>query len=121
MGFASANIGDAVAGRDKVAGESSALSERIGRLRSERVAISETRSIAAIEVELQRAQPEAQAVWRVTNGCRDVTRITSGRACEKVLEPREAAATAARRDGPEVEVRTPGGTLASRPAPAPAD
>jgi hypothetical protein len=90
MGFASTNIGDAVAGRAKVAGESSALSERIGRLRSERVAISEMRSIAAIEVELQRAQPEAQAVWRATNGCRDVTRVTSGRACEKVLELRGA-------------------------------
>jgi hypothetical protein len=120
-GFASTNIGDAVAGRAKVAGENSALTERIGRLRGERAGISETRSIAAIEVELQRAQPEAQSVWRATNGCRDVTRITSGRACEKVLELREALATAERRDGLDVELRTAEGKLATLPAIALAD
>jgi hypothetical protein len=120
-GFASTNIGDAVAGRAKVAGESAALTERIGRLRLERVGISETRSIAAIEVELQRAQPEAQSVWRATNGCRDVTRITSGRACEKVLELREALATAERRDGLDAELRTAEGKLAALPAIALAD
>jgi hypothetical protein len=120
-GFASTNIGDAVAGRAKVAGESAALTERIGRLRRERVAISETRSIAAIEVELQRAQPEAQSVWRATNGCRDVTRITSGRACEKVLELREALATAERRNGLDAELRTMEGKLAALPAIALAD
>ena len=120
-GFASTNIGDAVAGRAKVAGESAALTDRIGRLRLERVGISETRSIAAIEVELQRAQPEAQAVWRATNGCRDVTRLTSGRACEKVLELREALATAERRDGLDVELRASEGKLATLPAIALAD
>lgn len=120
-GFASTNIGDAVAGRAKVAGESAALTERIGRLRLERSGISETRSIAAIEVELQRAQPEAQSVWRATNGCRDVTRITSGRACEKVLELREAIATAERRDGLDAELRTVEGKLAVLPAIALAD
>jgi len=121
MGFASTNIGDAVAGRAKVASESSALTDRIGRLRSERSGIAETRSIAAIEVELQRAQPEAQSVWRITNGCRDVTRITSGRACEKVLELREALATAERRDGLDTELRAAEGKLATLPAIALAD
>ena len=120
-GFASTNIGDAVAGRAKVAGESSALTDRIGRLRAERTAIAETRSIAALEVELQRAQPDAQAVWRATNGCRDVTRITSGRACEKVLELREALATAERRDGLDTELRAAEGKLATLPAIALAD
>ena len=115
-GFASTNIGDAVAGRAKVASESSALTDRIGRLRGERTAISETRSIAAIEVELQRAQPDAQAVWRSTNGCRDVTRLASGRACEKVLELREALATAERRDGLDAELRAAEGKLATMPA-----
>jgi len=115
-GFASTNIGDAVAGRAKVAGESAALTERIARLRIERAGIPETRSIAAIEVELQRAQPDAQAVWRSTNGCRDVTRIASGRACEKVLELREALATAERRDGLDAELRTAESKLAVMPA-----
>jgi hypothetical protein len=120
-GFASTNIGDAVAGRAKVASESSALSERIGRLRSERAGISETRSMAAIDVELQRAQPEAQSVWRITNGCRDVTRTVSARACEKVLELREALATAERRDGLDAELRAAESKLATLPAIALAD
>jgi hypothetical protein len=55
-GFASTNIGDAVAGRAKVRAKRGAHRSG-GRLRLERVGISETRSIAAIEVELQRAQP----------------------------------------------------------------
>jgi hypothetical protein len=120
-GFASTNIGDAVAGRAKVAGESAALTERISRLRSERTAITETRSTAAIEVELQRAQPEAQAVWRATNGCRDVTRMTSGRACATVLELREALATVERRDGLDTELRAAESRLATLPAIALAD
>jgi hypothetical protein len=120
-GFASTNIGDAVAGRAKVAGESAALTERISRLRSERAAITETRSIAAIDVELQRAQPEAQAVWRATNGCRDVTRLTSGRACATVLELREALATAERRNGLDTELRAAESRLATLPAIALAD
>src|SRR5262245_6934696 len=121
MGFASTNIGDAVAGRAKIAGESTALTERIARLRSERTAITETRSTAAIEVELQRAQPEAQAVWRATNGCRDVTRMTSGRACATVLELREALATVERRDGLDTQLRAAESRLATLPAIALAD
>jgi hypothetical protein len=120
-GFASTNIGDAVAGRAKVASESSALSERIGRMRSERAGISETRSTAAIEVELQRAQPDAQSVWRSTNGCRDVTRTVSARACSTVLELREALANAERRDGLDTELRAAESKLATLPAIALAD
>jgi hypothetical protein len=120
-GFASTNIGDAVAGRAKIAGESSALVERIGRLRVERAGLAEKRSMAAIEVELQRAQPEAQSVWRITNGCRDVTRLTSGRACATVLELREALAKAERRDGLDGELRAAETKLASLPAIAMAD
>jgi hypothetical protein len=120
-GFASTNIGDAVAGRAKIAGESSALAERITRLRQERTGIAETRSTAAIEVELQRAQPEAQAVWRSTNGCRDVTRLVSGRACATVLELREALAKAERRDGLDTELRAAEAKLAALPAIATAD
>lgn len=120
-GFASTNIGDAVAGRAKIADESSALVGRIERLRLERAGISETRSIAAIEVELQRVQPEAQAVWRSTNGCRDVTRVTSGRACAAVLELRETLATAGRRDAIDAELRAAEAKLAALPAIVTAD
>jgi hypothetical protein len=116
IGFASTHIGDAVAGRAKIANEGAALSERITRLRQERGAITETRPIGAIEAELQRAQPAAQAVWTITNGCRDVTRTSSARACASVLELREAVATAERRDTIDVALREAEGKLATLPA-----
>lgn len=120
-GFASTNIGDAVASRAKIAGESSALVARIERLRNERAGITESRSAAAIGVELQRAQPEAQAVWRATSGCRDVTRLSSGRACATVLELREALATVERRDTIDAELRAAEAKLAVLPAIVTAD
>jgi len=121
MGFASTNIGDAVAGRARIAHESTLLAERIERLRHERAGISEMRPVAAIDVELQRAQPEAQAVWRITDGCRDVTRPASARACATVLELRQAQAAAARRDAIDAELREAQSKLAALPAVAMAD
>lgn len=121
MGFASTNIGDAVAGRAKIANERVLLTERIERLRQERAGIAEMRTVAAIEVELQRAQPEAQWVWRATDGCRDVTRVASGRACATVLELRQAQAAAARRDAIDTELHEVQSKLAALPAVVTAD
>src|SRR5262249_42216056 len=47
-------------------------------------------AVAAIEAELQLAQPRAAAVWRATSGCRDVTLPESGQACASVLALRQA-------------------------------
>jgi hypothetical protein len=121
MGFASTNIGDAVAGRARIANESTLLAERIERLRKERGAITEMRPIAAIEVELQRAQPGAQSVWHMTDGCRDVTRPASARACATVLELRQAHAAAERRDAIDTELRDTQARLTALPAVALAD
>ena len=120
-GFASTQIGDAIAGRATIAGERSALGERIARLRRERAGIAETRAAAVIEIELQRAQPGAQAVWAVTSGCRDVTRAASARACASVLELREALANAHRRDAVDAELRAAETRLAALPTVATAD
>jgi hypothetical protein len=120
-GFASTNIGDAVAGRAKIAGEAGALTERIGQLRRDRAGVTETRSASAIEVELQRAQPEAQAVWKITNGCRDVTRVTSARVCANVMQLREALAAAEHRDAIDAELRQAQSRLSSLPPIAVAD
>jgi hypothetical protein len=116
IGFASTNIGDAVAGRAKIADERAALSERLERLREERAAISEHRSVAALEAELQRAQPSAQAVWKATNGCRDVTLARSAQACDGVLRAREAVGSAQRRDAIDEEMRGAERELAALPA-----
>jgi hypothetical protein len=120
-GFASTNIGDSVAGRAKIAGESTVLTERLERLRQERAGIAEARPLAAIDVELQKAQPEAQSVWRITDGCRDVTRAASARACAVVFELRQARAAAERRDAIDVEVRDVQSRLSVLPAVALAD
>jgi hypothetical protein len=120
-GFASTNIGDAVAGRAKIAHERAVLTERMDRLRHERAGIGELRTVAAIDVELQKAQPEAQAVWRITDGCRDVTRPASARACATVLELRQAQAAATRRDAIDAELRDIQSRLAALPAVGHAD
>ncbi len=120
-GFASTNIGDAVAGRARVVGESVVLEERIDRLRRERTSIAELRPLGAIEIELQKAQTEAQPVWRMTDGCRDVTRPVSARACASVLELRQVQAAALRRDAIDAELRETQAKLSALPALALAD
>jgi hypothetical protein len=70
---------------------------------------------------MQRAQPAAQAVWKITDGCRDVTRPISARACAGVLELREAAATAERRDAIDTSLHEAEARLAALPAIAEAD
>lgn len=120
-GFASTNIGDAVAGRAKLAGESSVLAERIEQLRSERAAITEARAADAVEAELQEAQPAAQAVWKVTSGCRDVTRASSGRICATVLSLREELAAARHRDAIDADLGEAQTKLAALPAIGAAD
>lgn len=120
-GFASTNIGDAVAGRAKIAGENASLAERIAQLRDERAGITETRAVGAIEAELQQAQPGAQPVWKATDGCRDVTRVSSGRVCAAVLSLREDVAAAQRRDAIDAEMREAQAKLAALPAIVTAD
>jgi hypothetical protein len=121
IGFASTNIGDAVAGRARIATENVTLAERIEQIRQERSAITEARSADTIEIELQRAQPLAQGIWATTNGCRDVTRTSSARACATVLQLREAQASALRRDSLDANLRESQGRLATLPAIADAD
>jgi hypothetical protein len=85
--------------------ERAALMARIERLRTERGGITESRPVAAIEAELQRAQPGAATVWRATAGCRDVTLPASGEVCAPVLALRQAQAAAERRDVLDADLR----------------
>jgi len=105
VGFAALNIADTTATRAKTVTERAALTARAERLRTERSSITESRSVAAIEAELQRAQPGAAAVWRATAGCRDVTLPASGEVCALVLALRQAQATAERRDVLNADLR----------------
>ena len=105
VGFAALNIADTTAARTKAVTDRAALTARAERLRTERSDIMESRSVAAIEAELQRAQPGAAAVWRATAGCRDVTLPASGEVCAPVLALRQAQATAERRDVLDADLR----------------
>jgi len=116
IGFAATNIGDGVAGRSKLAAEATALTADIERLRAERAGIAETRSIASVEAEIQRAQPAAAAVWKQTAGCSNVTMAASGAACAEVLKLRQALGVAQRRDALDAELRSVEARLAPLPA-----
>ena len=121
IGFAATNIGDGVAGRSRLAAEASALTADVTRLRTERGAIAEGRSVATIEAEIQRAQPAAAAVWKQTAGCSDVTLAASGAACAEVLKLRQALGAAQRRDTLDAELRAAEAKLAPLPAIVTAD
>jgi len=116
MGFAATNIGDGVAGRSKVAGETTGLAADVVRLRTERAAITELRAVATIEAEIQRAQPSAAAVWRQTAGCSDITLAASGAACAEILKLRQALGAAQRRDTVDTGLRNAEARLAALPA-----
>jgi len=121
IGFASLNIADTTAARGRIADENAGLAERVGRLRAERTAVAETRSVNAIEAELQRAQPRAAAVWHATAGCTDVTRPISGEACADVLKLRQAIGMAQQRDALDAELKQAEQRLAHLPAVTTAD
>jgi hypothetical protein len=57
VGFAALNIADTTAARARTVTARAALTARIERLRTERGGITESRSVAAIEAELQAPQP----------------------------------------------------------------
>jgi hypothetical protein len=68
-GFAGVNIADTSAARAKIAAESAGLSGRIERLRTERAAIAETRSVGSIEAALRDLQIRFSVAWRATQNC----------------------------------------------------
>jgi hypothetical protein len=69
----------------------------------------------------QAAQPSAAAVWKQTNGCRDVTITASGQACAGVLQARQRLAEAQRRDSIDAELRDAENRIAHIPAISSAD
>ena len=104
VGFASLNIADVTSARAKTASSIERLSARLEQLRLERSAIREPRSVAAIDAEIQIAQPGTAAAWRATAGCTDVTLPKSGEACAPLLTLRQARGEAMRRDAIDAEL-----------------
>jgi hypothetical protein len=104
VGFASLNIADVTAARAKTASSIERRSARLEQLRLERPAIREPRSVAAIDAEIQIAQPGTAAAWRATAGSTDVTLPKSGEACAPLLALRQARGEAMRRDATDAEL-----------------
>jgi hypothetical protein len=120
-GFAGLNISDMTAARARDALGAQTLAVRIERLQIERTGITEKRSVAALEANLQAARPSAALVWKQTNGCRDVTIVASGQACAVVLQARQRLAEAQRRDVIDAELRDAEALIAHGPAISSAD
>jgi hypothetical protein len=120
-GFAGTNVADTTAARARDALSVETLTLRIERLQGERKGRNETRSVAALEADLQAAQPSAAAVWKQTNECRDVTIAASGKGCALVLQTRQRLAEAQRRDAIDAELRDAETRLAQAPAISSAD
>jgi hypothetical protein len=120
-GFAGLNIADVTAGRAREVLTGQAVSARIATLQAERAAITERRSVAALEAELQAAQPAAAAVWKRSSECRDITMAASAQACAGVLQARQRLGEAQRRDAIDAELRDAETRLADAPAISSAD
>jgi hypothetical protein len=80
-GFASTNLADVFAHRSRAAFTASGIEDIVRRLRTERAAITETRSMAEIERQIELHRPLVDRdTWRATKGCVDVT-IADCRQC----------------------------------------
>ena len=77
--------------------------------------------LASLEAELQRAQPAAQAVWKATARCTDVTLPESGQACAPILGLRQALGQAQRCEALDLELRKAKADLVTLPAVTVAD
>jgi predicted PurR-regulated permease PerM len=69
-GWSSQNLGDSIMGRALAADRNQGLGERLDRLRDERKALNETRSVAELDAALAAAQGAAGRAWGRTDECR---------------------------------------------------
>jgi len=115
--FSATNIEDAFAGRDKISDQSVSTKSHLAQMRAERSAITETRSPATIELEMQRAWPRIPKSTRTdTKDCRSVTLPASLALCDPIMKLREAQDIAQRRDDLDRQIRTDEAQLFSAPA-----
>jgi hypothetical protein len=107
-GYASVHIGDALAERSKAVTTTVNTASDIQRWRDERKTISEVRSVAEVEIQIQRERPKVDRVdrdaWDVTRGCTRLTADTM-KACAPILPLRQALETARRRDRLDEDIR----------------
>jgi len=107
-GYASVHIGDALAERSNAVTTTVNTASDIQRWRDERKTISEVRSVAEVEIQIQRERPKVDRVdrdaWDVTRGCTRLTADTM-KACAPILPLRQAFETARRRDRLDEDIR----------------
>jgi hypothetical protein len=115
-GFASSNLADVFAQRARAAFTAAGIEDTVRRLRTERAAITERRSAAELEIQLQRDRPKVDRIdrdaWHDTDGCTRVMADTM-KACGPILPTRQALSVAQHRDAIDVELRAAEGALAS--------
>jgi hypothetical protein len=98
-GFSASTISDVLAHRSRAVFTTTSIQHTVQRLADQRKAITETRSVAAIEAQLEIDRPlVARDVWRATKECHDVTIPDSVKACSAIMVNRQALAMARQRD-----------------------
>jgi hypothetical protein len=120
-GFVSTELAGALAGRAKSEDIAIGARDRLHRLRTEQAQIFDTRSVAAIDAEIAREQAANWVIWRMTRGCRVVTRAESAQACDRILVLRRDRANALRRDELDQELRQAEAEALNAPRAAAAD
>jgi hypothetical protein len=115
-GFASSNLADVFAQRSRAAFTAAGIEDTVRRLRTERAGIAEKRSVAELEIQLQRDRPKVDRIdrdaWNDTKGC---TRLTTDgvRACAPILPTLQALSVAQHRDAVDEQLRVAEASLAS--------
>jgi len=107
-GYASLHIGYALAERSKAMTTTANTASDIQRWRDERKNISETRSVAELEIQIQRERPKVDRVdrdaWEMTRGCIRLTADTM-KACAPILPLRQALETGRRKEKLDGDIR----------------
>ncbi len=119
-GFAAGNLGDGIEARARGVEMLAAARQDVERLRQERAAITEQRSVAEIEATIARTRVPVWA-WRDTRQCASADSSDGRKACAGVFRLRQDEAVARRRDTVDVELRGLEARLAVLPAVGSAD
>src|SRR5215468_450257 len=112
--FMASTIGEGQAQRARVLSHTTAVGEKLSRLRAERAVIAETRSLEMLDVAKRDAIERYPLAAKLSDGCRDPARAPLVCAAARKLDG--AAALAAHRDAIDLEIDKLGAQLAELPA-----
>jgi plasmid stabilization system protein ParE len=117
LSYSGSQIGDGIASREKITDATAATKIHLDQARAARASISELRTAAAINIEMQSfwaAIPKN--IRKSTADCSNVTLPSSLELCAPILKLKMAADAAAQRDELDRQIRSDEASLAAVPA-----